>query len=354
VATLFFPLQPDIGRFMTVFRIPVLILLALLPALSLAQDPDQDTDAIATGPLEQDQTEKATLLETQKVIVESSANRAAQWVDSFFNDPNYETESASTLLRLRPEISYHKEQEFDTRLRARVKLQLPNLGRRTSLVIGNDDYLADEDEVDDTAEDAVVGLQFFGKARKNLHTSLSLGVKFNEFAGYVGPRFRYLIPWGDKRSVSLTQTIRYQTNGYWYTISRADFNFITGDRFLFRQTFDGRWRGEKSDEEGFRTRVSSILTQWLREDAGLQYEFTTIFHTRPDSHVDEYKLAVRYRKRTSRDWLYYEIAPEISFEDEFDYSFNPGIRFRLEFFYGADSTAGFRKREHEDTEDFRW
>ena len=117
---------------------------------------------------------------------------------------------------------------------------------------------------------------------------------------------------------------------------------------------DGRWRGEKSDDEGFRTRVSSILTQWLRNDAGLQYEFTTIFHTRPDAHVDRYTLSLRYRKRTSRDWLYYEIVPQIAFEDKYDYAFNPGIRFRLEFFYGADTTAGFRRREHEDTDDFRW
>jgi hypothetical protein len=329
-------------------------LLALLPAPSLAQDSDADADATAAPPTETDQSATGAVLDRHKELVESSADRAAQWVDSFFNDPRYESESASTLLRLRPEVSYRKEQGFDGRLKARVKLRLPNIGRKTSLVIGNDDYVDDEDSVDDTAEDAVVGLQFFGKVRKNLHTSLSLGVKFNEFAGYVGPRFRYLVPWGDKRSVSLTQTIRYQTNNYWYTVSRADFNFITGDRFFFRQTFDGRWRGEKSDDEGFRTRISSILTQWLRNDAGLQYEFSTIFHTRPDTHVDRYTLSLRYRKRTSRDWLYYEIVPQISFEDEYDYKFNPGIRFRLEIFYGADSVAGFRKRQHEDTDDFRW
>ena len=51
--------------------------------------------------------------------------------------------------------------------------------------------------------------------------------------------------------------------------------------------------------------------------SGLQYEFSTVFHTEPDTHVDEYVLAVRYRKRTKRDWLYYEIIPQVSFEDEF-------------------------------------
>ncbi len=123
---------------------------------------------------------------------------------------------------------------------------------------------------------------------------------------------------------------------------------------FFRQTFDGRWRGDKSDEEGFRTRVSSILTQRLQNGAGLQYDFSTIFHTRPETHVDTYTLALRYRKRTRREWLYYEIVPQVSFDHEFDYKFNPGIRLRVEFFFGADSAAKFWRREHEDTEDFRW
>jgi len=65
-------------------------------------------------------------------------------------------------------------------------------------------------------------------------------------------------------------------------------------------------------------------------------------------------LALRYRKRTSRDWLYYEIAPQMSFDHDYDYTFNPGIRLRLEVFYGAISTTNFSKREMEDTEEFRW
>ena len=37
-------------------------------------------------------------------------DRAAQWVDSFFSDPNYEAESAQTLLRIRPELYYRDKQ----------------------------------------------------------------------------------------------------------------------------------------------------------------------------------------------------------------------------------------------------
>ena len=63
---------------------------------------------------------------------------------------------------------------------------------------------------------------------------------------------------------------------------------------------------------------------------------------------------MRYRKRTKYDWLYYEIVPQISFENEYDYKANPGIQLRLEFFFGADTAGQFWTRESEDIEDFRW
>jgi hypothetical protein len=331
----------------------ILLLLVLLsPAIVLAQE--NSDEPVAVEPKEQTEP-KEKALDRHKESVDTQIQRASGWVDKFFADPNYEAETATSLIRIRPEFYYRKEQGAKGRLKVGLKFSLPNLGRKTSLVIGSDDTIDSwGDNSDDSEGEPIIGLQFFGKSTRRWNTSLSAGVKFNEFAGYIGPRVRYLAPWGKSKSIRFTQAVRYQTNGYWNTISRLDLNFILGDRYYFRQTFDGRWRGERSDDEGFRTRVSSILTQRLQPTAGLQYDFSTIFHTRPDTHVDRYVLSVRYRKRTSRDWLYYEIVPLVSFDHEYDYKFNPGIRLRVEVFYGSKTSVSFSKRQAEDTEDFRW
>jgi hypothetical protein len=327
--------------------------LLLIPIIALAQEGEELASREEKPPAPEEAS--GGLFDRHKSLVDTQVNRAAQWVDSFFSDPNFEAESASTLLRIRPELFWRKEDDLKVRLKARLKLRLPNVNRKTSLVIGSDDTVDEFGEaVDDASEDPVVGLQFFGRQSPRWHTSLSLGVKFDEFAVFLGPRVRFASPWGDRKSVSFTQSVRYQSNQYWNTVSRLDLNFITGDRFFFRQTFDGRWRGEKSEDEGFRTRISSILTQRLNSSAGLQYDFSTFIHTRPDTQVDSYVFALRYRKRTARDWLYYEIVPQVSFDHEHDYAFNPGIRLRLEFFYGADTASAAWKREHEDSDDFRW
>jgi hypothetical protein len=238
--------------------------------------------------------------------------------------------------------------------KAWFRIQLPNLQNKVSIVGGSEDFDSEFDEAVEDDSDPALGLKFFGKDRGKWNTSISVGLKFDDFAGFAGPRFRYFTNWSQRTSFRFTQKILYQTNNEWQSRSRFDVNVVLNDRFFFRQLVDGRWRGERSDEEGFRTRVSSIITRRLGERDGLQGEFTTVFHTKPDSHVDEYTVALRYRKQTWREWFYYEIVPQVSWEDEFDYRFNPGIRFRVEMFFGAENGENIWKREAEDSDNFRW
>jgi len=293
-------------------------------------------------------------VDTHKEYVDTRIEKATLWVDGFFNDPNYEAEAAYSQIRLRPEYYYRKEQGSKGKFRFRARINLPNLGRRASLIAGAEDEDSFDDSADDSSTDGVLGLQFFMKESSRWNTSFTAGMKFNDFAFFLGPRFRFRDTVGEKGSYRFTQTIRWQTNNYWQFNSRLDLNRLISDRLYFRQTFDGRWRGEEADEKGYRTRVSSYVTQNLTPASGIQYEFSTIFHTEPDTHVYKYVVQLRYRKQTSREWLYYEIVPLISFDKEYDYKFNPGIRLRLEFFFGKSAARQFWRGEAEDSEEFRW
>ena len=311
------------------------------------EDPEAETDK---------DSENKSWADSHKEYVDTRVERASLWVDGFFADQEYEAEAAYSQIRLRPEYYYRKEQGSKAKFRFRARLNLPNLGRRVSLVAGADEDSGFDDSADDSSDEGVLGLQFFMKETSAWNTSITAGMKFNDFAFFVGPRVRYRATVGQKGSYRFTQTLRWQTNNYWQINTRLDLNRILSDQFYFRQTFDGRWRGEKSEEEGYRTRISSFLTQSLSPISGLQYEFSTIFHTRPDTHVDRYVVSLRYRKRTKYDWLYYEIVPQVSWDDEYDYQFNPGIRLRLEFFYGKSESSQFWRGEAEDRDegDFRW
>ena len=277
--------------------------LALPGSEPIENQPVRSEDEVEASTEEQEEVIRKDMLDRQKDYVDTQVQRASQWVDSFFVDPNYEAEQANSQFRIRPEIYYGKEDDFKFRLRVRARINLPNMGRRVSLVVGADDEDGFDDAVDDSADDGIIGLQFFMRESSRWNTSLSVGVKFNDFAGFIGPRVRYTGVLGQKGSYRFTQTVRWQTNDYWQINTRLDLNRVINDKLFFRQTFDGRWRGERADEEGYRTQISSYLTQRLGLFSGLQYEFSTIFHTEPDTHVDEYVLALRYRKRTNRAGL---------------------------------------------------
>ena len=285
---------------------------------------------------------------------ETRANKAAQWVDSFFRDPEYEVENASSQFRLRPELYLRQEQGLKPRLKGSFRFNLPSLEGKVRIYAGTSDYDGSiEQETEDDIRDPVVGLQFLGKARGNWNTSLFTGLKGNELAGQVGPRVRYKKSLSSRVSFQFTQKVLWQTNNEWDVRSRFDLDLATGKQYFFRQMVEGRWRGEHSSEEGYRTRISSFLTRKLGNDAGLQAELSVVFKTEPDSHVDKYVAAWRFRKRSTVDWLYYEVVPILSWEDRFDFDLNPGIRIRLEVLYGTGREKQYW-RQSEESPDFHW
>ncbi len=296
-----------------------------------AQEQTSDTHDDADN----EEHEPESMLDRHKDFMDSQVQLASQWFDDFFADPDYDADAADTQFRLRPEYYYRDEQGSKLKMKVHAKIGLPNLGHRVTLIAGADE---DEDHFGEADADSndykVAGLQLFLADSPKWNTSIVAGFRFGEAAVFVGPRFRYVSPITDTTSFRFTQTIRWQTNNHWDIGSRGDLNFLLNERFFFRQTVYVRWRDKKHDEEGLRTRVSSVLSQLLSPTSGLQYDFSTIFHTEPDVHVDKYTLSSRYRQRTRREWLYYEIAPQVSFEDQFGFKANPGIRLLLEIYYG--------------------
>lgn len=319
------------------------------PLVNEEQEPETATDA------DEGQQDAGSKLDRHKRFMDTQVQRASRWIDGFFVDSNYRAETSHNQIRVRPELYYRDEQGAEAKTKLQARIQLPNLGHRISLLAGADeDDLRSGEFANDENRNRMAGLQFLLSDSEKWHTSIVAGVKFGGFAFFSGPRLRYQTAINDRALIRLTETVRWQTNNYWDIGSRGDLFYVLNEWLYFRQTLHVRWRGENDDEEGVLTELSSVLSQRLSPTAGLQYDFSTVFHTQPDTHVDKYTLSLRYRKQTRRQWLYYEIAPQVSFEDEFGFKANPGIRLRVEFFYGGDSPDRFGQDEAEDSEEFRW
>lgn len=310
----------------------VLTLLAVHATVAAAQSKEDSGEPTAQ---EDAAADRANVIHT---LFERKVSETAQWFDAFFDDPNYLAEDASTRIRFRPELFFQSKRDVKVRVKLAAKVKLPKLSNKASLVIGGDEGTGDFDQsIEDAAEEPSIGLQFFGKQSKRWNTSVTVGLKTGGLALFAGPRVRYLQPLGERSQFRVVQTVRWFTDDGWDSRTRLDFDHVFGNGVFLRQTIDGRWRADGHDEEGFRTRISTSVTQRLNPNVGLQYEWSTIFHTKPDNHVDSTTLALRFRMRSKRKWLFYEIVPQLAFEDEFDWDANPGIRLRIEILFGEDN-----------------
>jgi hypothetical protein len=60
------------------------------------------------------------------------------------------------------------------------------------------------------------------------------------------------------------------------------------------------------------------------------------YQTRPIHELTQVALSVAYRHSFWREWLFYEIAPQVRFPRDRNFDVTPGILFRIEMFFGAN------------------
>lgn len=292
--------------------------------------------------------EEPTRADVAHHYVSDKVRHSAQWFDAFFDDPNYVEEDASTRLRVRTDAFFSKKDDVQFSANINLKLHLPKLSHtfknKTSLLLGGDETLEDPDSgvsgsIDDAFNDAVddptIGLQYFLLMKKKLNINLTAGVKLSGPAVFIGPRASYVRTLTDKLLMRFIQRIRWYTDEGWDSRTRIDLDRAFGQNYLFRQTLDVRWDEESSDEDGFRIQLRSSVTQRLANRRAIAYRWNTLFKTEPSTRAESTVFLLQYRQRIYRKWLFYELIPQVAFQNEYDWKANPGITFRLEVVFGS-------------------
>ena len=120
--------------------------------------------------------------------------------------------------------------------------------------------------------------------------------------------------------------------GGWEATTRFDYERLLGKDLFLRHTLDGRWREE---DEGYRYEIRPSLIQQLQKNEAIEYQWNTLFKTRPNHRVDSSVLRVRYRRNFLRKWLFYEINPQLAFRNDEDFEPKAGVTFQLEVVFGG-------------------
>ena len=272
---------------------------------------------------------------------------AAEWIDSFFDDPRYLAEENRTRARLKIGVGYSELYELETYGAIDLRVNLPRLEERANVFLrlnDDSDFDADSSPIGNTeggdkndSEKLTAGVQYFLAMGEQYNLSTEVGASLEYL--FAGLRYRHLHSLSDDGwSGRFTNRLRYYTDDGWENKSSYDIEKFFGQRFLSRTIFTAVL---SEAEEGIPFSAVTRLYQVFNIDSAIAYDIGGYFNTEPEMELTDFQIKLRYRQRFFRDWLVLEVAPLITFPEEYDHQFNPGIltRFEIDLGYLQDQEA---------------
>lgn len=268
----------------------------------------------------------------------------AVWMDSFFADERFVKEENHSYVKIRYDIFQEERANITFNPAVDLRLALPELERKTHLV-----FSAEPAQPAGGANAPVqtAGERFGQSEQRNLTTAIHYffrstaqesflvrtGVQFSKMSPVLifEPRYRVLFPF-KVWNIRFTQDVLWKTNTSWQTDTRFDFERLLPREFFFRTTIDGVWAART---KGYIYSLSFSLREPLDTTHALDYEWINSYQTRPVGELTEVAFRVRYRHSFWREWLFFEISPQVRFPRDHNFDIVPGILFRLEIFFGG-------------------
>ena len=288
--------------------------------------------------------EKSWYDETQ-VYVNTAFCEPALWFDNFFgSDRVFNEGAAGTYIRWRNDFTYDEEEYFNFSSDLSFSIELPGLENRLRLTFESDEDEALRDVSPGQEQTTnTLGLQLDVKTNErskfNVSISLSPRIRF---------RYRYTYPVADSITLRLTQEVQREKD---VNSARTLFDFekLFQNQLFFRASSEGKLSEEF---EGVDWLQAFVLYQRINKKTSLSYEASANGITEPMTLATNYRLGIRFRKNFHRKWLFYEVAPEMTWpvtldEDRLEITGNRRskwlIFFRLEVHFGNAS-----KKRYED------
>lgn len=275
--------------------------------------------------------------QTEQLLMDS-----AEWVDSFFGSEIYTAEVNRTYLRFRLTSFVEDGESFDSSARFKLRLRLPNTEKRFRLTIASDpdeidrqDDASDDvisDRLEETDDNLAAALEYFLLDRNRHNVKFSAGATFRDSTPvvYGGARYRYLVNYR-RWTMRFVERLRWYTDDGWDIRSEIDFERQILNKLFFRTTPALKWQ-EK--EDGFEYTWTTSLFQPLNKISALEYQFNTYFDTEISGNLKESNTRIRYRRQVWREWLIFEVTPQLAWYEERDFKTVAGIAARIEIWIG--------------------
>lgn len=265
-------------------------------------------------------------------------------IDRFFgNDRNYQESNKSVVqLDLVRATGYGGDRKLV--LSARANLNLPSTEKKLHLLIESnpDQNTSGEPTATQTTaiNNQVSGPQSYGLALryekvkeelKAMHISADAGLKFQgiHINPFMRARSSYSVPWDTWRLKAAQSVYWFNTIGLGET-TQVDLEHVISEPVLFRATSNATWL---HDKQNFDLRQDLSVYQTLNERTALLYQLSAMGVSNPQVQLTEYVASVFYRYRLHREWVFFELSPQIIFPKVNNFNGSFALTMRLEMLF---------------------
>ena len=265
----------------------------------------------------------------------------ASYIDRFFGDErNYQESNKSVIqLDLTRVVEHGGERKFV--LSGKAKVHLPTTQKRLHLLLETDpeQNISGESPPGQTVlNNEVVTPGSYGaavryeKARENRwHFSADAGVKFQgvNTDPFARTRGSYSATMGQWRLKVAESLFWFNTIGAGES-TQLDVEHFLSDPVLFRATSNATWL---NDKQSFDLRQDLSIYHTVSGRTALLYQASAIGVSEPQLQVTEYVVLMLYRYRLHRNWVFFELSPQLHFPRDKNYDLNPLLNLRLEMLF---------------------
>ncbi len=279
-------------------------------------------------------------LDTRYDQVSDRADKLAIWLDGFFSQSRSVEDTASTLIRFRPQYEWDEDNGSEWKMRANGRLRLPSISDRLSLVfVGEDGDFEREFYEPGLASDgsSTVGVEYRVSEVEHHRIDLIAGLKAGP-KGKLGTRYRYQLPFLKRNRFRFSEELYWIGGDGFGTLTRVDLDRSYGKDILVRWANKARYSEESN---GVEWNSQLIWAKRLSEKSAINFAAFIRGETDP-RYLKSRGFSSSFRRQFLKSWLFWEVQPRYEWRKD-----NPGenrngvfsVDFRLEVVIGERELA---------------
>lgn len=272
--------------------------------------------------------------------------QTAMRIDEFFAEDRILEENRETLLRVQSALRYDDGRDLTFRLNLSGRFVMPHLEEQLQLFFDTDgrerdlkEGLKETPAVTEDDRSLFTGIRYTPRDTRRTRLNLDGGLRWHSgpqpFARVRGRRTFLFDYW----AMRVTQTAFWFNHRGVGLQTKIDFERWLDEQHFFRARPSAVWSEES---EGVDLRQTFNIYHTMNEDTLVGIDLDVQGHTWPSAKVDKYEASLRWRQRTYRDWMFFEISPGLAFPRDNDFQLTPIITLRLEVLFGDFPVVGGR------------